>query len=160
MERRIADLKDRYIVCAYGRMGRAVVRELEAEGVPLVAIDSKEEVEEDVRRGGHLFIIGDPASEPILPRAGIGRAKRLVCAADGDTVNVYVTIVGRSLNPDIFIVAQASVPESPESLKTRRSEQSGVSLRHQRRSHGEARLEAESSRLTGGAGCRSRAASR
>ncbi|HEX2054832.1 MAG TPA: NAD-binding protein [Actinomycetota bacterium] len=117
MEERLERLTDHYIVCAYGRVGRAAARELEAEGVPFVAIDNKEDLEPQMRRDGILYLIGDPTSEPVLRTAGIERARGIVCAVDDDATNVYVTLTARSLNPDIYIVARASSPETPERLK-------------------------------------------
>lgn len=116
MERRIDSLRDHYIVCAYGRVGRAVARDLEAQGVPFVVIDVKEELEEQMQSDGALYVIGDPASEAVLRRAGVERARGLICAVDSDAINVYITVLSRALNPNIFIVARAGEPESPDRL--------------------------------------------
>ncbi len=117
MDERIERLADHYIVCAYGRVGRAAARELEAERVPFVAIDREEELEARMRRDGILYIIGDPTSEPVLRQAGIERARGIICAVDDDATNVYVALTARSLNPDIYIVARASAPETPARLQ-------------------------------------------
>lgn len=117
MEEKIERLHDHYIVCAYGRVGRAAARELEKEGVPFVAIDTKEELEPQMRKDGILYILGDPTSEPVLRQAGIEKARGIVCAVDSDATNVYVTLTARSLNPDIYIVARASSPETPARLQ-------------------------------------------
>lgn len=117
MEERIERLTDHYIVCAYGRVGRAAARELEAEGVPFVAIDTKEELEPQMRKDGILYILGDPTSETVLRQAGIEKARGIVCAVDSDATNVYVTLTARSLNPEIYIVARASSPETPARLQ-------------------------------------------
>lgn len=117
MEERIERLSDHYIVCAYGRVGRAAARELEKEGVPFVAIDDKEDVEAQMRKDGVHYIVGDPTSEQVLLQAGIERARGIVCAVDSDATNVYVTLTARSLNPDIYIVARASSPETPARLQ-------------------------------------------
>ena len=71
MQRRISGLQDHFIVCAYGRVGRAVVRELEAEGAPFVVIDSKESLEGLMRSDGVPYIIDDPSKEGVLRMAGI-----------------------------------------------------------------------------------------
>jgi voltage-gated potassium channel len=117
MQQRVEDLEDHYIVCAYGRVGRAAARELETEGVPFVVIESREDVEPRMRADRVLYISGDPTSEPVLKRAGIERARGLVCAVDSDATNVYITLTARSLNPDIYIVARASEAETPERLR-------------------------------------------
>jgi voltage-gated potassium channel len=97
-------------------VGRIVAREYEAESVPFVVIDSKEELEEQLRADGVFYIIGDPSSEAVLRRAGVERAKALVCAGDSDATNVHIAWTARSLSPDIFIVARAGEPGSAERL--------------------------------------------
>jgi len=116
MQRRIDGLSDHYIVCAYGRVGRAVAREFEAEGVPFVVIDPKEDLEERIVEDGVAFILDDPSEESVLTAAGVDRARGLVCAVDSDATNVYIALIARSLNPNLFIVARASEPGSDERL--------------------------------------------
>jgi len=108
MQRRIDAMSGHYVICAYGRVGRAVAREFEAEGVPFVVIDPKEELQERMEQDGVPYLIEDPSEEGVLLRAGVQRARGLVCAVDSDATNVYITLVARSLNPDLFIVARAS----------------------------------------------------
>ena len=116
MQKQISDLEDHYIVCAYGRVGRAVARELESEGVSFVVVDSKEELEEVMRADGVLHIVADPTQEAILRRCGIERARGLICALDSDAGNVYIALTARAIKPDLFVVARASDPSSPEPL--------------------------------------------
>jgi monovalent cation:H+ antiporter-2, CPA2 family len=117
MQERMERLKDHYIICAYGRVGRATAQELQAEGIPFVVVDTKEELEQQMIADGMVYIIGDPTSEPILRQAGIETARGIVCAVDSDATNVYITLTARSMNPDIYIVARASGSESPERLQ-------------------------------------------
>ncbi|HSL11594.1 MAG TPA: potassium channel protein [Actinomycetota bacterium] len=117
MERRIAAMHDHYIVCAYGRVGRAAVRELETAGVPFVVLDPNEELEERMHEDGVAYLIDDPSLEPALREAGVERARALLCAVDSDATNVYITLTARQMNPDLFIVARASEPGSTERLE-------------------------------------------
>lgn len=116
MQRWIRSMRDHVIVCAYGRVGRAVARELEAEGVPYVVVDRKEELEQQMQSDGVVYIVGDPTSEAILKEAGIARARALVSAVDSDADNVFITLTARSLNAKLFIVARAADPASPDRL--------------------------------------------
>src|SRR4029077_5797466 len=100
----IDQLKDHFILCAYGRVGRAIARELEAEGIPFVVVDSKVELEPDMQRDGVVYLVGSPSSEQMLREAGIDRARGLICAVDSDAENVYITVVARSLSPELRIV--------------------------------------------------------
>jgi len=116
MHRRIDQLRDHFIVCAYGRVGRAIARELEAAGTPFVVIDSKVELEPDMQRDGVPYLLGTASSEQILREAGIDRARGLICAVDSDAENVYITVVARSLSPQLRIVARAAQEQSADRL--------------------------------------------
>lgn len=117
MERDIDRLRNHTIICAYGRVGRAVARELRANGRAFVVIDPQEDLRERMEADGVPFLIDDPSSEAVLKRAGVERARSLVCAVDSDATNVYITLIARSIRPDLQIVARASEPGSPERLE-------------------------------------------
>lgn len=117
MQRRIDSMSGHFIICAYGRVGRAVARDFEAGGVPFVVVDPKEDLEERMVEDGVAHLIDDPSLEPVLRKAGVERARGLVCAVDSDATNVYITLMARSLNPHIFIVARASEPGSDVRLE-------------------------------------------
>jgi voltage-gated potassium channel len=117
MHRRIDAMSDHYVLCAYGRVGRAVAREFEAAGVPFVVVDPKESLEERMQQDGVVYLTEDPSEEAVLLRAGIDRAKGLVCAVDSDATNVYIALTARSMSKDLFIVARASEPGSDDRLR-------------------------------------------
>jgi voltage-gated potassium channel len=116
MQKRIEQLSGHYIICAYGRVGRAVARELEAERLQFVVIDSKVELQADLERDGVCYVLGTASDEQILRQVGIERAKGLICAVDSDAENVYITLVARSLRPDILIVARSALDRSADRL--------------------------------------------
>ena len=117
MERDIDRLQDHTIICAYGRVGRSVARELQANGRAFVVIDPNEDLRERMQADGVPFLVEDPSSEAVLKQAGVDRARSLVCAVDSDATNVYITLIARSIRPDLQIVARASEPGSPERLE-------------------------------------------
>src|SRR5688500_1085305 len=108
MQRGIDDLRDHYIVCGYGRVGRAVCYQLVEERADFVVLDRGEWDEEDVRREGFPFALGDATQESVLRAAGIERARGLVCALPDDPDNVFIALAARSINPDITIVSRVS----------------------------------------------------
>lgn len=116
MQRRIDDLSEHFIVCAYGRVGRAVARELEAQGAPFLVIDPDERLVERMRDDGVAYMIDDPTHETVLRSAGVDRARGVVCAVDSDATNVYIALVAKGINPDVFIVSRASEPGSDQRL--------------------------------------------
>ena len=116
MRKRVDELRGHFIVCAYGRVGRAIARDLESEGVPFVVVDSKTELEPDLERDAVCYMIADASDEAVLRQAGIERAQGLICAVDSDAENVFITIVARSLSPDLLIVARAAREQSADRL--------------------------------------------
>ena len=116
MQKQIDDLSDHYIVCGYGRVGRAVCYQLVEERVEFVVVDRGEWDDDDVRREGFPFEIGDATQEPVLRAAGVERAKGLVCALPDDPDNVFIALAARSINSNITIVARLSDPNAAPRL--------------------------------------------
>lgn len=108
MERKIAALRDHFIVCGFGRVGRQVVRDLKAAGVPLVAIDVASDLQELFEQLGVPYLTGSASDEHVLQQAGIMSARALVACTGSDAENIYITLTVRELRPDIEIVARAN----------------------------------------------------
>lgn len=116
MDRSVDRLSGHYVICAYGRVGRAVMAELRRQSRPGVVIESKPELAEVLEEHGVLHIKGDATDEQVLRRAGIERATGLVCAVDSDAANVFITLTARALNPDLRIIARAAESSSVDKL--------------------------------------------
>lgn len=113
MERQIEQMRDHVIVCGWGRIGRAVASHLAAAGQPLVVVDANAEV----LSGEALpHVVGDATEDAVLRRAGIERARGLAAFTPSDATNVYLALSGRSLVPDLFIMARARQAESEQKL--------------------------------------------
>lgn len=106
LEKKIRELKDHYILCGYGRMGRIIVRELKAKGVSIVVIEQGHVTQFDDE--GVLILEGDATDDDVLMSAGIDKAKGLVSVLPTDAENLYVVLSARELNPKLFVVARAS----------------------------------------------------
>jgi len=108
MQRQIEQLKDHYIICGCGAMGREIVMEFTRARVPFVVVEKTPDDAEIPRDLDVLFIEGDATDEEILELAGIRRAKGLIAALRQDPENVFVALTARQLNPGLQIVARAS----------------------------------------------------
>ncbi|OLB93516.1 MAG: hypothetical protein AUI15_18640 [Actinobacteria bacterium 13_2_20CM_2_66_6] len=117
MEHTLQELRDHFIVCGYGRIGTEVVVEFDDHKVKYVIIDRTEEALGRLQKEDRLYIEGDAASEDILHRAGIDRARGLISAVDSDERAVYVVLAARALNPKLYIIARAGYPESIRRLE-------------------------------------------
>lgn len=114
---RVRAVKDHFILCGFGRVGREIAREFVAERVPFVVIDVNQSSLEDASRAGYLTVVGNATATDVLREAGIERARGLVTATDKDADNVYVTLSARVLRPQLFIVARANREDSQENLR-------------------------------------------
>ena len=116
MRKRIDDMRDHFVVCSFGRVGRAAVEELQGEGVDVVVVEVDASLEQDLIDAKVSFVLDDPTADQVLESAGITRARGLLCAVDSDAANVYITLLARARNPDLFIIGRASSPESVGAL--------------------------------------------
>jgi voltage-gated potassium channel len=116
MQRKIAQLKDHYLICGFGRVGRQVARDFRDAGVDFVVIDDNPDVREDIEEQEVLFIDGRPSEDEVLREAGIDRARALIACIDSDAENIFATLTARQLRPDIQIVARAAEEASESKL--------------------------------------------
>ncbi|MDD5541742.1 MAG: NAD-binding protein [Acidobacteriia bacterium] len=117
MEREIQQLRDHFIICGAGRVGRRVAKEFRQRPVPFVVIERDEAKAARIRGEGALTIVGDSTKEEILRQAGIEHAKGLISVITSDADNVYVTLTARGLRQDLPIVARASEEDAEEKLR-------------------------------------------
>jgi len=107
VERQIRTLKDHYIICGFGRMGRVLAQQLANEKVPFVIVEKDEEKLQLLAVSEHLYVTGDATSEEALEAANIKKARGLVSAVSTDADNLFVTLTARGMNPDLFILARS-----------------------------------------------------
>jgi voltage-gated potassium channel len=113
MERQIGRMGNHVIVCGWGRVGRALSDYIARAGEQVVVVDRDPE---RARMIGHPVVQGDATDDKVLLEAGIERARVLVSTLTTDADNLFVTLSGRSLRPDLFIVARARVDDSEAKL--------------------------------------------
>lgn len=103
----IQELKDHYIVCGAGRVGRRIGQEIAGRGLDCVLIETEDRAE-PFESDGYRVLTGDATKEEVLKSAGIERARGIVCAVSSDPENLYITLTARDLNQGIHIVARAN----------------------------------------------------
>ncbi len=113
----LSKLKNHYIVCGYGRVGRQVALELSRRQVSFVVIEKDAKRAEEATNEGFLCLEGEAANEEVLNEAQIANAKGLVAAVDTDADNVFVTLTARQLNSDLLIIARANTEEAESRLR-------------------------------------------
>jgi len=107
MEREIDRLRDHYIICGVGRVGRSAARELARKPVPFVILEQNEGKAARFANDW-LVLVGDATQEQTLRQVHIERARGLLAATTTDATNLYIVLTARGLNPQLTIIARAS----------------------------------------------------
>ncbi len=115
--RAIEALRDHYIICGFGRVGRRVAEEFRHEGAPFVVLDFSADAKAAAEEDDVLFIEGNGTDDEDLRSAGLERARGLVAASDDDADNLYITLSARAAKPDLLIVARASNEEASKKIR-------------------------------------------
>jgi len=116
LEKKIDRLKDHYIVCGYGRIGRVLCKRLKSRPIDVVVIENDRDLIPVMDEDKMLYISGDASNEINLNKAGIKRAKGLIAALATDTDNVFLVLTARQLSSDLYIIARSSQRESKSKL--------------------------------------------
>ncbi|HSI96022.1 MAG: TrkA family potassium uptake protein [Methylophilaceae bacterium] len=88
-----------WIVCGYGRFGKAVVKNLELEGASIRIIEAQPEL-----TGCENYILGSGTEARTLIEAGIENAVGIVAGTDNDINNLSIAMTALELKPDLFVV--------------------------------------------------------
>jgi voltage-gated potassium channel len=118
-KRMIDKLKDHYIICGFGRVGRGAASELQHAGVPFVVVDIDPDRAERAMLSGMLAVAADSTRDETLHEVGIDRARGLVAALATDADNLFVLLSAKGLNPRIYVAARAA--EEGAEAKMRRA---------------------------------------
>jgi voltage-gated potassium channel len=114
---KIDHLKNHYIVCGYGRIGRVLCENLKRVPSKLVVIEKNPDLIPVMEKDGVLYISGEATDETNLLKAGIQRAKGLIAVLATDTENVFLVLTARQLAPELTIVARSSQEGAKSKLK-------------------------------------------
>ena len=110
-------MKDHYIVCGFGRVGRSAAFELQRAGVPLLVIDRNEQRVERAMQAGMLARTADATRDETLREAGVMRARGFIAALATDAENVFLILSAKSMTPRLTVVTRASEEDSEEKLR-------------------------------------------
>jgi voltage-gated potassium channel len=113
----VMEMKDHYVVCGYGRLGRQIVRDLEARGEPFVVVDEDETLEAELIEHRIPHLLRDATLEETLVDAGVRDARGLVSALDSDANNVLTVLTARELNANLLVVSRANMESSESKLR-------------------------------------------
>ncbi len=94
----------RWIVCGYGRFGKAVVANLTKEGMEIVIVEADPALTKCPD-----CIIGKGTDAATLRAAGIEDAVGIVAGTNRDIDNLSIVMTARELKPDLFVVLRKNL---------------------------------------------------
>ena len=112
----IRGLRDHYIICGYGRVGRRVGREFREAGVPYIVLDSTDDSRHYATQDRVPYVEGSGTRDEDLEGVGLEHAKGLVASSDSDVDNLYIVVSARAARPELFIVARASTEDAARKM--------------------------------------------
>ena len=112
----IERLRNHFIICGYGRVGRRIAEEFAEAGIEFVVLDFNPDVLALAREAGLHYIEGRGTDDHHMERAGLAHARGLIAASDSDVDNLYITLSARAVRPDLMIVARAADVEAEKKL--------------------------------------------
>lgn len=122
-------LQNHFIVIGFGRLGRTIVEELIATGVPVCVIEREPSSVAALEAARMCpFVVGDGSADEVLKSAGILRARGVAIAVSSGAEAVYATLSARELNPQLNIITRVTDPE--HALKARRAGATSVVSPH------------------------------
>jgi len=115
----IKKMEGHHIICGLSPVGEAIVEEFSHARQKFVVIEKDEKNIEKIRKNfeGLSYVVGDAAQDDVLLEAGVERADTILSCLNDDSLNLYVVISAKSLNPKIKIVAEAIEETSSAKLK-------------------------------------------
>jgi voltage-gated potassium channel len=112
----IRGLRDHYIICGYGRVGRRVGREFREAGVQYVVLDFTSESKHYAEEDRVPYVEGTGTRDEDLEAVGLPHAKGLVASSDSDVDNLYIVVSARAVRSDLFVVARASTEDAARKM--------------------------------------------
>ena len=107
-------IRNHVIICGFGRFAEAVLKHLGRTAPPVVFLELDPELEAQLRKTGHPYVLGSAVDPTILDAAGVRRARGLVAGTGDEAVNISIVMAARELNPGMEIHARA---ESADGLR-------------------------------------------
>jgi Trk K+ transport system NAD-binding subunit len=94
----------RWILCGYGRFGKAVKLNVKRDDLEIIVVD----VDPELHGAPAGSIVGRGTEAKTLQEAGIEKASVIVAASDDDANNLSILITARQLNKDIFTIGRVN----------------------------------------------------
>ena len=117
MKKMLSMIRDHYIICGFGSVGRETAEEFHLNKIPFVVMERDVELINKELYPDYIFVEGDATEEKDLEHARIGKASGLISCLSDDHQNVFVVLTARQMNREMQIVSRSTDERTIEKLK-------------------------------------------
>jgi voltage-gated potassium channel len=110
-------MRDHFIICGFGQVGRTVVDQLNRMKLPFVLIETNEGLYHQLLKEGVPVVQGDAKRHDTLQAAGIARARGICAVIDNDADNLYITVTSKAMNPKLRIITRAGQQRYAQAMR-------------------------------------------
>jgi Trk K+ transport system NAD-binding subunit len=105
------------VVIGGGKVGCAAARALRARELTVHMVEKDEQLIARIGKGvADRVIAGDAADRDALEEAGIAQAPAVLLTTNSDSINIYLTVYCRKLNPELRIISRISHEQNLEAV--------------------------------------------
>jgi voltage-gated potassium channel len=119
MQRRIAKMKDHFVVCGIGMVGLYIVHELYQSKHQQIAVDN-DEGKTEVLKAHNVsidLVVGDATENEVLELAMVRHAKGLFATTNSDNDNVVISLTAKQLNPELRVIARCNDTKNIDKIR-------------------------------------------
>ncbi len=110
--------KGRWLLCGYGRFGKAIYKEMIAHGLTVQVLEPDTSIE-DLPAGS---IVGDGTGADSLNEARVEDALGIIAGTDNDSNNLSIIVTAKELNPDLFVIVRQNAHSNRDLFEASRAD--------------------------------------
>jgi len=110
-------LENHVVVLGYGDLTEPLVEELNERGTRFVVVTPDSSKATMLREHDINVVVADPSDDEPLHEVGIEHARAVIAATNDDAEDAFAVLTARELNPEVRIVAAATIRENVEKLR-------------------------------------------
>lgn len=117
MYKKVKKMRDYYVLCGYGRVGKVVFEELKKRNQNVIIIENDPIATQDLEPDDSVVIINrDATDDALLGKILSDRCRSIVVTTGSDVTNLFIVLTIRELQPNAWVVSRCSKLENKNRL--------------------------------------------
>lgn len=117
MYKKVEKMRDYYVLCGFGRVGKVVFEELKNRNQNVIIIENNPIATQDLEPDDSVLIINrDATDDTLLGKILSDRCRSIVVTTGSDVTNLFIVLTIRELQPNAWVVSRCSKLENKNRL--------------------------------------------